>query len=772
MTIPLQVGASDAIETMRGRCRVASATAAAVVLLIGSAGLVGWILHVRLLQSIGPGLATMKVNTAISLLLSGVALWFCSRGPTSHLSNICALAVILVAAASLLEWAGAPDLGIDQLLFLDRDSAAAHAPPGRMSPATAVELILVGVTLALLDTRAPEVAPYTALATAFAALVALTGYFYGPAGLYSAAPFASMALPTAICFLLLGLGLLLVRPERRLVAVALGEGMGPALVRRLLPAVIGIPLLTGWLRLAGERAGFYRAEFGVTLLVVTNVAVLGLMVAWTAQRVSTAEETVERASERFRRIVEAAPSAMLSVDTKGQIALANRNAEVLFGYSREEIVGQPIESLLPQRFRAAHAGYVQSFFRDPQARPMGAGRDLFARRKDGTKVPVEIGLSPMDTPEGAFTLASIIDITERLETAALQQRLAAIVESSQDAIVSKTLDSVVTSWNRGAEHLLGYTAAEAIGHSIRMVVPERLFHEEAEFIERIKANESINHYETARVRKDGREVSVSVTLSPIRNASGEIVGASSIARDITARKRAEDELRRSNAELEQFAYVASHDLQEPLRMVANYTELLGNRYKGRLDEKADKYIFYAVDGAKRMQRLVSDLLAYSRVGSQGKEPTRVDSGVVLRRVVQSLEGLIREAGATVAFGALPTVLADEVQLQQLLQNLVGNAIKFRSAEAPRVEVRAILDGARWTFSVSDNGTGFEMRYADRVFQMFQRLHERGKYEGSGIGLAIARRIVERHGGRIWVESASGAGTTFFFTLPAASQGEP
>jgi len=271
------------------------------------------------------------------------------------------------------------------------------------------------------------------------------------------------------------------------------------------------------------------------------------------------------------------------------------------------------------------------------------------------------------------------------------------------------------------------------------------------------------------LHKSGTEVPVEIGLGPVETAEGLFTLASIV--DITERKAREEALRRSNAELEQFAYVASHDLQEPLRMVASYTELLGQRYKGKLDDKADKYIHYAVDGAKRMQRLVADLLAYSRVGSQGKAMVPVDCGAVVSYVLNVLAEPIRQADAVVDVdvGALPIVQGDEGQIGQLFQNLIGNALKFRGSEPPRIAVEARLHRGRWLFSVTDNGIGIDMQHADRIFEMFQRLHERGKYEGSGVGLAIAKRIVERHGGRIWLESHSGEGTTFFFTIPSVTR---
>jgi PAS domain S-box-containing protein len=355
---------------------------------------------------------------------------------------------------------------------------------------------------------------------------------------------------------------------------------------------------------------------------------------------------IARAEERFRLVVEAAPNAMLMADHYGRIVLLNRKSEELFGYGREELINAPIERLMPEQFRRIHPDHVAGFLRTPSARAMGVGRELYGQRKDGTQVPIEIGLNPIELPEGNYVLASIIDVTER--------------------------------------------------------------------------------------------------------------------------KRIDDDLRRSNADLEQFAYIASHDLQEPLRMVASYTDLLAQRYTDQLDERANKYIHYATDGARRMQRLVADLLAYSRVGSPDLQPRLVDSGEIVRTVIETLEPSIRESGATVTVvGTMPAVLADASQLAQVFQNLIGNAIKFRGDEPPNISVQATRRDSRWMFSVTDNGIGIDMRYAEKIFQMFQRLHEKGKYDGSGIGLAITKRIIEGHGGRVWFESRVGAGTTFFFTLSHA-----
>ena len=358
---------------------------------------------------------------------------------------------------------------------------------------------------------------------------------------------------------------------------------------------------------------------------------------------------------KFELAVEASPGGVLMINPRGDILLANSELERQFGYHRSELIGKSVDILLPGPRQRAHAAYRRDFFADPAIRRMGAGRDLNARRKDGTEFPVEIGLNPIQSNDGMLVLATVIDISAR---------------------------------------------------------------KEAE-----RAIEAQN-----------------------------------------------DRLRRSNAELEQFAYVASHDLQEPLRMVASYTQLLEERYRDKLDDKANKYIAYAVEGAKRMQTLVRDLLSYSRVSAHETTRRAVDSGAVVKAAIERLAASIEESRAEIVIGHLPVILGDEIELGQVFQNLISNAIKFRDERRPRIEIDAYYHDGLWEFWVKDNGIGIKEKYANRIFQMFQRLHERGKYEGSGIGLAIVKKIVERHGGSIWFVSTSGEGTTFHFT--ALAQVEP
>ncbi len=271
--------------------------------------------------------------------------------------------------------------------------------------------------------------------------------------------------------------------------------------------------------------------------------------------------------------------------------------------------------------------------------------------------------------------------------------------------------------------------------------------------------------EALRRSRDELEVLVARRTDELRESNARL------SVELDERRRTEQrlaqyagDLSRSNAELEQFAYVASHDLQEPLRMVASFTQLLAKRYRDQLDKDAHEFIDFAVDGAKRMQRLINDLLAFSRVGTRGKPFKPTDLGIILKETLDNLNTAIKESGARITSGPLPTVPGDEVQLVQLFQNLLANAIKFRGAAAPHIEISAAAQDGEWVIAVQDNGIGIAPEHQERIFQIFQRLHGRSEYPGTGLGLAMCKKIVERHGGHIWVESQPGQGATFYFSL--------
>jgi PAS domain S-box-containing protein len=402
---------------------------------------------------------------------------------------------------------------------------------------------------------------------------------------------------------------------------------------------------------------------------------------------------------------------------------------------------------------------------------MGAGRDLFGLHKDGREVPVEIGLNPLTTEEGTFVLAAVIDITARKRA---EERFRAAVESAPNAVVIVNEAGKILLVNSQTEQLFGYSRDELIAQPVEILVPERFRRQHpayrASFLAEPRPRPMGAGRDLFGLRKDGTEFPVEIGLNPLETEEGTLVLSAIV--DITARKEAEAQLRhavtelaRSNAELEQFAYVASHDLQEPLRAVAGCVQALQQRYHGQLDARADELITHAVDGAVRMQSLISDLLAYSRVATRGQPFVPTDCAAIVKSALANLEVAIAESGARVTYTELPTVMGDPTQLTQLFQNLISNACKFRSQQPLAIHIAAEPHEGAWVFSVRDNGIGIEPQYFERIFGLFQRLHTRVEYAGTGIGLAICKRIVERHGGRIWLESQPQQGSTFYFALP-------
>ena len=720
-------------------------------------------------------------------------------------------------------------------------------------------------------------------------------------------------------------------------------------------SVIGLGSLLGvlFLSIAGVTV---NREIGISAQARGQVSALN---ATLERRVAQRTEALGDSEGRLAGVIQSAMDSILTVDEQQKILLFNAAAERMFRCPAVEALGQPITRFIPQRFHAAHAGHIHKFGETGvTSRAMGPKNVLWAVRADGQEFQIEASISQVVTGGKKLFTVILRDVTERVRAEEVREHLAAVVDSSDDAIISKDLNGTINAWNRGAEKVFGYSASEVLGKSMLMLFPPDRMTEEAGILARIQRGESVEHFETVRVRKDGKEIDVSATISPIKDSSGAIVGASKIARDITERKRVEEalagqalelarqaeelagsrqalesqtlalrsvldsmteglaasdeqgkfviwnpaaekilgmgatnlpsqkwtehyglflpdsvtpfpsdqlpivralrgevstteifvrnhelvegawievcagpmkdkhgvvrggvaafrditqsranerEIRKLNDELEQrvvrrtaqletankeleaFSYSVSHDLRAPLRHIGGFSKMLVEEFGPTLDPTAQHYLDRIQAGAQKMGLLVDELLNLARVGRRALtlQPTKLSEIVAEVIAIVQPESEGRQVEWIIA--DLPVVECDPVLVKQVFQNLLANALKFTRPRAgagggarsgtPAPTLRTIIEvshkerDGQLVFMVRDNGIGFDMKYVDKLFGVFQRLHRSEDFEGTGIGLATVQRIVQKHGGRVWAEGEADKGATFYFTLEAGEQAE-
>jgi PAS domain S-box-containing protein len=529
-----------------------------------------------------------------------------------------------------------------------------------------------------------------------------------------------------------------------------------------------------------------------------------------------AKQKAEASEKRYRQLIYGLPAAVYTCDKNGCITLYNDAAVLLWGEKPK--IGKNTWFEMAKIFE--EDGYTPvTKDNAPVAialkngRP-ARGRELVIERKDGSRVNVEPYTQPILDASGEVlgALELMMDITERKMAEKHVAHLAAIVESSEDAIVGKNLNGIVTSWNHGAERLFGYTSEEMIGQSIARLFPPERINEEPQILERIRRGENIKHYETVRVRKNGEYIDISLTISPVKDSKQNVIGASKIARDITAQKKldlalreserrykqiakelekrvldrtrelteANQYLERSNNELEQFAFVTSHDLQEPLRKIQTFANLLQARSKDDLDETGNMYVEKIVSASRRMSKLIYDLLNFSRLTKFEEPFERTDLNTILTDIKSDFEIVILQKNAELIIRELPVIDAIPLQMNQLFHNLISNALKFaKGSQRPRIVVTAHklshrkkelysrLDAGKTYYEivVKDNGIGFDPSYSEKIFEIFQRLNDKSRYEGTGIGLALCQKIVVNHHGLIFADSKENEGAAFHVILP-------
>ncbi len=490
--------------------------------------------------------------------------------------------------------------------------------------------------------------------------------------------------------------------------------------------------------------------------------------------------------EKFRGLFDSAPDAIVVSDAEGHIVLVNAQTEKSFGYARQELIGQSIDTLVPERFHDRYRRHRADYIAAPRTRMMDIGLELFARRKDGSEFPADISLSPISTSDGMLVFSEIRDITWRKqaeqELRANETRFRAVADTANDAVISADSHGNILYFNPAAERIFGYAAREVLGKPITLLMPGRFHHAHEEGFRRFLATGEARvvgkTVELTGKRKQGSEFPLELSLASWR-VEGEVF-LTGIVRDMTLRRESERQIRELNEHLEQraveletvnqeleaFSYSVSHDLRAPLRAVDGFSRLLEQEYRTRLDAEGLRLLTVVRDNSRKMGALIDDLLTFSRLGRKPVQGAAFDTRGVVEEALSEVLAGTETPRPEVDIASLPNAWGDRALLKQVWLNLLANAVKYSSkAPQPRISVGGRIDGDECVYHVQDNGVGFDMRYSDKLFGVFQRLHGPEQFPGTGVGLAIVKRVVVKHGGRVWAESKLGEGANFFFSLP-------
>lgn len=497
-----------------------------------------------------------------------------------------------------------------------------------------------------------------------------------------------------------------------------------------------------------------------------------------------AEAALRRSSDEIQDLYNHAPCGYHSLNKEGLFVRVNDTELQWLGYARDEFVGKKkFADLLHPRNQGKFLEHferlkTQGWIRDAEFELM---------RKDGSSLPVLLSATAVYDESGKFVMsrATAYDISDRLKAERMRRLLSAIVDSSDDAIISKTLDGTILSWNEGARRMYGYSADEIIGKPVSLLLPPDRTDEVPSLLEQVRRDAGKRNFETQRICKDGRRIFVSLTVSPVHDSNGNVIGASTIARDITDKRRAEDEIRalnatleqrvqertwaldRANQELEAFSYSVSHDLRAPLRAINGFSRILLEDYAHELSADAARFLQIIRDNTVQMGHLVDDLLAFSRFGRQALNKQSLSPEQIIAPIVNQMRQEAGDRHIEVHINPLPRCRADPALLTQVWTNLISNAFKYTRPRDPAViEIGSLpgRTGNEVSYYIRDNGVGFDMQYASRLFGVFQRLHRQEEFEGTGVGLAIVQRIIVRHGGRVWAEAKPDKGATFHISL--------
>jgi PAS domain S-box-containing protein len=775
--------------------------------------LVGWQFNIEVLKQPFPKLVAMNPVTALGFVFLGSAFLILDskgkyRGVEAVGFNLIFIP-ILIGIIRLLAVPGLIDFQIDLTVYRDYvDADKIGNGPGRMATSSAISFILLGLSIISLHMggkRLKAISNYIAFTVFLLALFKCIGYLYHVEGLFNLMLYDPMSVRSAIGLLLASLALIIYNPTGSYFSIIASSNTGGTIARLLIPFSIVVPVVFGYIRIWLEWQHAVEVELGVAML-ITAIVITSLLLILFASHVINKKDILKKIAEtKFEELLESAPDAMVIVDESGIIKIVNAQAERLFGYPKSELFGQPVEILIPHGFGTGDPHHPGNFLSNPKSRNVDGGLDFYGKRKDGKEFLVEISLSPLKTEEGILISAAIRDITERSRADEKIRFLATIADSIQDPVITSDVNSKITRWNNAARELLGWTSEEAIGKVATEILSPIYSHETREqILERLQANE-FWHGEVIYHSKSGCPVNVMVTVSKLKDAKGHATGNLILVRDITARKKVEEALSKLNAdlelrviartievekahqavaelnvglelkikkrtvqlesankELESFSYSIAHDLRTPLRAVAGYSTMLSEDYGSQFDQEGLRLLGELRHNSKKMGDLIDDLLTFSRLGRNTVKKSLVDMEGLIESVLNELAPL----KAKILTGRLYPILADSPLIRQVMINLLSNAVKYSSKNKdPMIEIFSEQTDNEVIYSVCDNGVGFDMEYASKLFGVFQRLHSDEEFQGTGVGLAIVRRIIERHGGKVWATAKPDEGATFCFQLP-------
>ncbi len=767
----------------------------AAVVLIGVVVLLGWLADWEACKRVLPGMVAMNPMSAVCFILSGVALWLLVAAEAAstgawglRIMRVCAIAVGLLGLVKFGGYLAGWNVPVDQFLFPGKLAVSASGTPNHMAPNTALNFLLIGLALLVFDVRTRRgryPAQFLSLAVGGLALLALTGYVFGVTVFYRFASLKPMALNTAFSFLILALALLGARPGRGLTRVLISDTTGGSMMRRLLPTAMLVPLALGLVWRSAESAGYFGPGFGLPLTVVSSVAIFAVVLYFNANWLDRADRerrqagaALRQSAEQVQTLYNQAPCGYHSLDADGKIIAMNDTELAWLGYAREEVVGckHLVDFLTPNsrnRFKSVF----------PLLKQRGEVKDVEYElvRRDGSVMPVLLSATAVaDGPDGVFqTRASVFDNSARRLAEEQRNRFFTL---SLDLFCIAGFDGYFKTLNQAWEKTLGYTCEELLAAPyLDFIHPDdrpTTSNEAEKNSQGINAISFANRYRC----KDGSYRWFVWNATPVIE-QGLIYA---VARDITEQKRVDDSIKQLNEdlrertaqletlnqELEAFSYSVSHDLRAPVRHINGFVDLLGKQNVGE-DPKTQRYLGFITESARHMGQLVDDLLSFSRMARTEMTIGRVHLAQLVEDVRGELAGSCANRSIAWRVGDLPEVCGDTAMLRLVFVNLLANAVKYTGKQpAAEIEIGCQAGGEEDVIFVRDNGVGFDMKYVDKLFGVFQRLHRNEEFEGTGIGLANVRRIIHRHGGRTWAEGTVDQGATIYFSLPRKPAPQP